>query len=170
MKSCPVCARTNLADVFTRRRVPALQNVFPATARAARRFPTGDIELVACLACGFLFNRRFEAHLAGYGQGYENTQFHSPAFQRYIGGLIDTLVQSRGVTRARIVEIGCGNGRLMRDLVGDASLGNRGWGFDPAYTGPATACSGRARFEARLFGVAEERIRADVVKIGRAHV
>ena len=55
-----------------------------STSRAMAR---GRLEMVACAACGFVFNAAFDAGLLRYGADYDNAQSHSPAFDRHLTGL-----------------------------------------------------------------------------------
>jgi len=133
------------------------------TRRAARAQPAGRIELVVCAECGLAYNRRFDAALVDYGPGYVNSQLVSPAFERYRRRLIRRFLGPGGMRRQRIVEIGCGDGWLLRELVRDPRRGNTGIGYDPAYTGPVTAGQGRLRFRARTFAAGERLGAVDVV-------
>jgi len=80
-----------------------------------------------------------------YNEGYENDQTHSPAFSAHVDKLADHLLNKSGVRNSRIVEVGCGKGTFLKTLV-EADVGNVGWGFDPAYTGPDTDVEGRLEF------------------------
>ena len=46
-----------------------------------------------------------------YGAAYDNTQTSSPAFERYVEGLADRLIEQAGSDGLRIIEIGCGKGK-----------------------------------------------------------
>ena len=81
--------------------------------------------MVACDACGFVFNRAFDPALPCYGAGYDNAQRHSPAFATHLEALARHLVEERGVRGARIVEIGCGQGDFR---VADGTCAE--WQFD----------------------------------------
>jgi SAM-dependent methyltransferase len=139
------------------------QNLPAATRADARGAPRGRLEMVACPACGFVFNRAFDPALPHYGPGYDNAQGHSPAFAAHLDALARHLIEDRGVRGARIVEVGCGRGDFLRRLVGWPGAGNIGIGFDPAYRGPDADLSGRLRFVRGLYGPDAAETQADVV-------
>jgi len=116
-----------------------------------------------CGACGFVFNAAFDPGQVSYGADYDNTQECSPYFSEYLDSLARHLLVERGLTRHRIVEIGCGKGSFLRRLVEPCSSANVGWGFDPAYQGPSVSIDGRLRFEKRLYGPDCADISADAI-------
>jgi SAM-dependent methyltransferase len=163
---CPLCGAGTVALFLVRSAVPVHQNLLmddPESARAVRR---GSLELVVCRACGFIFNRAFEAEKLSYGDRYENSQDCSPAFSAHMDALAAQLAADlpRG---ARVVELGCGKGSFLRRLVAAIPDG-RGIGFDPSYVGPDEDLGGRVRFERAFF---DERTRVgDVDAVVCRHV
>jgi SAM-dependent methyltransferase len=117
----------------------------------------------ACRGCGFVFNAEFDAARLDYGDGYDNTQDCSPAFDAYLDELVRHLVEERNVRNCRIVEVGCGKGSFLRRLVAREGSGNQGIGFDPSYIGPAQDLGGRLSYEKRFYGPDCTDVRADVV-------
>ena len=118
--------------------------------------------MVVCADCGFVFNASFDAALLEYGDRYDNTQEHSPAFSAHLDSLVSRLVNERGLRGRRIVEVGCGKGGFLRRLV-EADGKNSGVGFDPSYTGPGTDLGGRLRYEQRFYGPDCTDVPADAV-------
>jgi SAM-dependent methyltransferase len=163
MTPCPLCGSAPPSPFVVRADVPVHQNLPAPTRAEARAAPRGRIEMVACAACGFVFNGAFDPALPRYGPGYDNAQSHSPAFAAHLDALARHLVEERGVRDARIVEVGCGQGDFLRRLVEWPGSGNRAVGFDPAYQGPDAACDGRLRFERRFYGPDCAHAPADVV-------
>ena len=97
----------------------------------ALSFPTGNIELRFCGACGFIFNALFDPGLVEYSPRCEETQGYSASFREWHEGLARRLIQRYALHNKEIIEIGCGKGEFLTLL---CSLGNnRGIGFDPAY-------------------------------------
>jgi SAM-dependent methyltransferase len=141
--------------------VPVHQNAICADRRSALTMPRGDLRLVICSDCGFVFNAAFDAARLSYGPDYENSQYASPAFREYTDGLVRHVVQGIAGRPARVVEVGCGNGRFLTAVVEKAPAAV-GTGFDPSYRGPDTALDGRVRFERRFFSD-DPPIEADVV-------
>ena len=150
MTACPVCRTPSEQPFLERHPVPVHQNLIVRDVGAAQALNRGRLALHACEACGFVFNAAFDPSLLSYGDAYDNTQSHSPAFQSYVQDLADHVVNDRGVRGQRIVEIGCGKGSFLRALI-QADEGNRGVGFDPSYIGPDSEYGGRIRFERRFY-------------------
>jgi len=130
---------------------------------AARNAVRGHLEIVACLACGFVFNTLFDLALMSYGKGYENDQTYSPAFSEHVDRLAKRLLNESGVRDSRVVEVGCGKGNFLRALVESPSFGNIGWGFDPSYTGPETDLGGRVQFVRSFYSADCADLLPDVV-------
>src|SRR5580704_726532 len=114
---CPICHAGSAATLLDRSAVPVLLNKFYESKPAAQAASTGRIELVACRSCGFVFNRRFDPALAVYDAGYENDQTGSPVFARHLEAIAARLSGALGRDRARVLEIGCGQGGLLETLL-----------------------------------------------------
>lgn len=159
---CPACGSGRIADVLSIDRIPVFCNVLHDSAEAARTAAMGTMDLVACAACGLLFNAAFDPELVTYAAGYENSLHFSPAFQRYADGLAKRLAEQYGVSDGHIVEVGSGSGEFLEQIC--QLSGSRGTGFDPSFD-PATSvapASGRLTVMAEPFtaGAVEE---ADLV-------
>ena len=162
-RPCPVCEHDGLTTFLRRSRVPVHQNIVVSQQEEARAVPRGELELVVCRQCGFVFNSAFDASLLAYGEAYDNTQSCSAYFDAYLDGLVDDLVGPLGVRDSTIVEVGCGKGQFLRKLVSRAGANNTGLGFDPSYVGPEVALDGRLAFQRRYYDDACANIPADVV-------
>lgn len=126
---CPACAGRSLMPVMALRGVPTNSCLMLDSPEEARAYPRGDIGLVFCEACGFVFNRALDPMLTEYSDRYEPTQAYSPTFQRWhrdLAGRLAGAVDLRGKT---VVEVGCGQGEFLHLLAGLG--GCRGVGFDP---------------------------------------
>jgi len=132
---------------------------------AAVNIPRGDLDLVVCEECGFIFNRSFDSTRIMYGADYENAQAYSPSFNEYLDGLVEHLIVERAVRDCLVVEVGCGNGLFLRKLLAydDNQAGNSGHGFDPSYSGSESELDGRLRFTTRYYDAECTAIPADVV-------
>lgn len=159
---CPVCGAGPVEPFLEREGFPAHQNLLLDSPDEARATARGDLRLALCPECGFVHNAAFDPGRLAYGQAYDNTQSCSPAFDAYMTGLVQHLVEARGVGGKRVVEVGCGKGLFLRRLV-EAAEGNTGVGFDPSYAGPDEALGGRLRFERRFYGPDCAETPADVV-------
>jgi SAM-dependent methyltransferase len=163
MTSCPVCSATHTSLFLTRRQTPVHQNLVMPDASSARTVQRGELSMMVCDECGFVFNAAFDPGKLAYGEDYDNTQSCSAYFDEYLNDLVRELVETRGVTNADIVEVGCGKGHFLRKLVEYPSARNRGTGFDPSYAGPSTDLDGRLRFVNRFYDGSSSRVPADFV-------
>jgi SAM-dependent methyltransferase len=132
------------------------------TLAAARGIIRGDLNLAVCATCGFIFNATFELGKLSYNESYDNTQSCSAVFRDYLDDLAHHLVNERGVRGQRIVEVGCGKGLFLRQLV-EADGNNQGYGFDPTYEGPLDNMQGRLQFQRTFYGLECADVPADVV-------
>jgi len=160
---CPVCGSRSITGFLRRERVPVHQNLVINDQEAAVEIARGDLDLVFCEECGFVFNRAFDLSKLSYREDYDNTQTCSPAFNEYVNDLVEYLVYERDIRDCRIVEVGCGKGTFLRKLVETEGAGNSGYGFDPSYVGPEVDLEGRLRFEKRFYGPESADIPADMV-------
>jgi SAM-dependent methyltransferase len=161
--SCPVCDAHWVSDFLFREGVPVHQNLLMRDQAAAMNIPRGDLDLVVCEDCGFIFNRAFDPRKIMYGEDYENTQACSPSFNEYLDGLVRHMIEEQGVRDCHVVEVGCGNGLFLRKLVADDGAGNRGHGFDPSYRGAERELDGRLKFSPRYYDSECADVPADVI-------
>ncbi|MGV1099882.1 class I SAM-dependent methyltransferase [Thiovibrio sp. JS02] len=161
--NCPVCGTGSVKSFLQRKNVPVLQNLVVPSREAATRVPRGDLDMMVCLDCGFIYNASFSEDKFNYGEDYDNTQTHSPYFQNYVSKLADDLINQKRVVRSHVVEVGCGKGDFLRLLVKDPENGNTGDGFDPSYIGPDSVCDGRLHFRRTLYDENCASVPADVV-------
>jgi hypothetical protein len=158
---CPVCGAEGLP--FVRRdAVPVHQNQLCSSASEARSVVRGDLRICHCDRCDFVWNAAFDLSLLSYDHDYDNTQSCSPRFAEHLRSLVAEVVEERGVRGKRIVEVGCGQGEILRALVA-ADDGNTGHGFDPSHRGPLEELGGRLRFEHAFYGPDQASGAADVV-------
>ncbi len=158
---CPLWSSTTLTLFVRRCSVPVLTNLLIETQEAARQVQRGDILLVVCTNCGFVFNEAFE-HAERYNEYYDNSQAHAPSFERYLDTLVQSLLVEQHLPQCRIIEVGCGDGFFLQKLV-EADARNTGYGFDPSYRGSACALDGRLRFETRYYDDICPEMLADVL-------
>jgi SAM-dependent methyltransferase len=110
---------------------PVLCNMLSDNRSEALAFPRGEIRLGLCRACGHVFNMAFRPEAIEYREGYENSLFFSPRFQRYSTELANHLIERYDLRGKVVVEIGSGTGEFLRSI---CEMGrNRGVGFDPSY-------------------------------------
>ena len=99
---CPVCTSDRLTPFLQRSAVPVHQNLLVASYQAARLVTRGELDLVVCEDCGFVFNRAFDLSLLTYGEDYDNTQTCSAYFDTYLDGLVEHLCKSKAFAIARL--------------------------------------------------------------------
>lgn len=131
--SCPGCNAGVLPSVVTIPGQPVILNYRFSSPEEAAAVPLRPIVLCECSECGLVFNAAFEPDLVPYDAAYENRQSHSKAFADHtvkVAKLIAALLES---PRPRILEVGCGKGQFLRQLV-DYVRGE-GVGFDTSYEG-----------------------------------
>jgi SAM-dependent methyltransferase len=130
---------------------------------AARTVTRGELDLLICEVCGFVFNQAFDLSRLSYGEDYDNTQSCSAYFDDYLDGLVQDMVEHQGVRNCTIVEVGCGKGHFLKKLVSYPGANNIGYGFDPSYEGPLTDLEGRLQFRTCYYDKSCADIAADVV-------
>ena len=129
---CGVCRSDDVRHVLTLKEMPVSVNTLCRSREEALNVPRGDIELVQCTQCGFIFNRAFDPDKITYTENYENSLFHSELFRQFAEELVERLISTYHLHRATIVEIGCGSGDFL-NLLCERSQ-STGYGFDKSYT------------------------------------
>lgn len=160
---CPICHSTLTSEFLYREQVPVHQNLVIREYKGAKQVTRGDLSLVACGACGFIFNQAFDLSKLSYSADYDNTQSCSPSFNEYLSNLVNYLVLEKKVQNCRVVEVGCGKGYFIQKIVEAENAGNYGFGFDPSYVGPESLLEGRLKFEKSYYGPESAELQADVV-------
>lgn len=127
--ACPACERTDLTTFHTQQGIPTNSCLLVDTEQAALEFPRGDIELVLCTNCGFIFNTRFDPSLAEYSDSYEETQGFSPRFMEFANDLASSWVSRYALAGRTVLEIGCGKGEFL-SLMAENGIA-KGIGIDP---------------------------------------
>ena len=158
-----MCESTQLRPFLQRSQVPVHQNLVVNSQEAARTVTRGELDLVICEDCGFVFNQAFDLSRLSYGEDYDNTQSCSAYFDAYLDGLVQDMVERQGVRNCTVVEVGCGKGHFLRKLVSYPGANNIGYGFDPSYVGPLTDLDGRLQFRTCYYDQSCTDIAADVV-------
>lgn len=132
-KCCPVCGSKKLELVLERKGIPVFQNKVFESKQQAIGIERGDMHVLCCDECGFIFNSAFDPSLLQYDENYNNIQSYSNEFKKYTNKLVNYLNDKGLIQGKKIIEIGCGKGDFLRALskCGAASL----IGFDPTYEG-----------------------------------
>lgn len=96
----------------------------------ATGYPTADLELAVCPACGFITNPIYNPAWRDYGVRYEETQGYSKHFSEFLEDLADRMIARYGLRGKTVLEIGCGKGEFLALLCRKGD--NRGIAIDPA--------------------------------------
>lgn len=161
--ACPICNSVSLEKFLERKQIPVHQNLVMKEKDLAIQIARGDLDMLVCKNCGFVFNQSFDFSKLAYGEQYDNTQSYSQYFINYLDEIADYLINQQKICNSRIVEVGCGKGYFLKLLVSNKEANNIGYGFDPAYVGPSSELNGRLQFQQRYYGPDCADIRADVV-------
>lgn len=127
--ACRSCGARDLQRFYEVSGVPVNSCMLVGDREAAVAFPTGDLRLSFCPACGFIQNDAFDPAMTTYSVGYEETQAFSPHFRAFAEQLAADLVERHDLRDRDILEIGCGKAEFLLTLC--ALGGNRGIGIDP---------------------------------------
>ncbi len=130
--TCPACGQAVENDPFyCCAEQPANSVLLCQSLEEATGVSRGDVSLVLCPACGFIFNAAYDPQICIYDRKYEETQTHSDVFNTFHHKLAASLLNSYGLHNKNILEIGCGKGDFLNLL---CRMGNnRGIGYDPSY-------------------------------------
>jgi SAM-dependent methyltransferase len=108
-----------------------LQNVTYPTRELAIASPAAPFELAGCVACGFMFNARFDPGLFAYDVEYDN-HVESGVFDRYYRELARLLIDEFDLANGGTVyDVGCGRGTFLRVLC-ELAPKITGIGVDPS--------------------------------------
>jgi hypothetical protein len=136
--TCPVCRTGQPTGVDYRAQTPVMMHRLFPTQAAARATPHGVLDIVACNACGFAWNRSFNPDLITYDDAYDNDQTNSAAFLAHVKArAVDVVAAVPGNQPIDYLEIGCGQGSFIGEVAMTAAGRLRSAeGFDPAWRGP----------------------------------
>jgi hypothetical protein len=92
--SCPLCQSQSLLEFLRRENIPVHQNMICRDQQSAVAIQRGDLVMIVCNQCGFVFNAAFDDSKMSYDASYENTQFASAVVQAHAEQLVQHLVGS----------------------------------------------------------------------------
>lgn len=138
---CPVC--TNIQGNLLlehRPKVPTLQNTALATVDQAIAYPSGQLDMVRCAACSFVWNNAFDDAAIDYDDNYDNGVFMSGFYMQHMRAMADRVIASVPADEPiHYVEVGCGDADFLKMIV-EKSEGRckSAIGFDPSFTAEGT--------------------------------
>jgi SAM-dependent methyltransferase len=132
LTTCPACMESMKNEPFyCCEGQPVNSVILCQSQEEATSLNRGDVSLVHCPGCGFIFNTAYDPRLCLYDQRYEETQAHSAVFNTFNHELASRLIETHRLRNKIILEIGCGKGDFLNLL---CRMGNnRGIGYDPSY-------------------------------------
>lgn len=130
-KTCPACGSSRLELLYHLPSIPAQSVVLLDTHQEALDYPRGELSLTLCRNCGLLFNATFDARLVDYAAAAEESQHFSDTFNHFARNLIAEISSRRDLAGRLTLEIGCGKGDFLSELV--RQTGTRALGIDPGY-------------------------------------
>jgi hypothetical protein len=150
---CPVCTGTVILDVHRRADVPVFVNRLGRSAQDAVNTARGQLRLLGCQTCGFVWNAAFDSDLIMYDLNYENDQAHSDLFANHLRERVEDLLATvPGDQPIDYLEVGCGQGQFIELVVEAAGSRLRSAvGFDPAWRGADGKGPGRSRIHKVYF-------------------
>ncbi len=162
-KECPVCGKPGSEAIYRQESVPVHSVLLFRSREEAVNFPRGDLVLIHCRGCGFVWNAAFDESAMRYSGDCEETQGFSETFNEFQRRLAEGLVERHKLRRKKIIEIGCGKGEFLTLL---CELGNNsGVGFDPAYVRERSRSreSRRVRFVRDFYSHQYADVQADFI-------
>lgn len=159
--TCPVCNQVVSHMILDRKNVPVHQHLLFDTEEQARQIGRGELKIMACVNCSFIFNAMYAPDAMSYDERYENTQSYSEVFEEQLNETIDYLIEEKGVKNSRVIEIGCGKGHFLQKLVEKGE--NSGIGFDPSYLGPLERLGGKLLFKRTFYDESSADFATDTV-------
>jgi SAM-dependent methyltransferase len=144
--ACPNCLGKGMQPFYAVENIPVHSCLLMPTREEAINYPTGQLHLSFCPACGFVCNTAFDPGVHEYSTRYEETQGFSPTFNTFARGLAQDLVAHHKLgPDDTVLEIGCGKGEF---LVLMCELGGcKGIGLDPGYRPERTTSKAAQRIE-----------------------
>jgi SAM-dependent methyltransferase len=163
INACPACTATDIRIFHEQTSIPVNSCLLLDDRDAAQAFPRGDLVLGFCLACGFIFNTAFDRAKSEYSARYEETQGFSPRFRQFSQELASTWVERHGLHGKAVLEIGCGKGEFLVDMI-QAGAGS-GIGIDPSFRADRMDLPGSEKVEwiADFYDERWSHLRADAV-------
>lgn len=153
MTPCPACAGPHGTEIYRLDAIPVQSCILLDTEAEARNFPRRPLRLMFCDDCGFVFNAAFDPAMVDYASTTEESQHFSGTFNRFARDLVAEIARLHDLRGKTTLEIGCGKGDFLRELV--AQTGTRGLGVDPGFIPERQADTGEIRFRREYFDPAK---------------
>ena len=171
MDTCLICGNTDIIALERRTGVPIAQNLLIASRADAMACPTGELRLVRCTACAFVWNAAFDPAKMAYDATYDNDQNFSSRFRSHTERVADLIAHDTTGDDLFVLEVGCGQGSFfpVLDYAFDGRMA-RVLGFDPAWRGVGAGMSDRASVVGAFFDAVSMNGRDDPDAVVSRHV
>jgi len=127
--TCPACGHHVAIGMYDGGRQPLATLAWPRSADEAEHMPKLPLSFVRCVDCGHVFNSEFDYAQVPYSDK-PNLMFNKGAiWSEHLGHVCELIAQSLA-QNPTVVEIGCGEGHLLRALA-QLRPDGRFIGFDP---------------------------------------
>jgi hypothetical protein len=120
-----------MIEIYRLGAIPVQSCALLDSAAEARAFARHDLILLFCDDCGFIFNATFDGRLVDYASTTEESQHFSGTFNRFAKDLVAEIASAYDLNGKRTLEIGCGKGDFLQELV--RQTGTIGLGVDPGF-------------------------------------
>ena len=126
---CPACGYHVAVSLYDGGSRPLATLAWPRSAEEARSMPAYPLSFVQCVDCGHVYNCEFDYSDVPYSDK-PNLMFNKGRLWSDHLDRVRRLIVERLPERPTVVEIGCGDGSLLRSLA-EARPDGRFAGFDP---------------------------------------
>ncbi|MDT3443510.1 MULTISPECIES: class I SAM-dependent methyltransferase [unclassified Pseudofrankia] len=126
---CPACNGSSLTPFYAKDGVASHSCLLMDDEVEALAFPKGDLRIVFCDTCAFVFNTHYNGSLAAYSARYEETQAFSPLFREFARDLAKRWVDKYDLHDRSVLELGCGKGEFLVNMIEQGA--GSGIGIDP---------------------------------------
>ena len=102
--------------------IPVHSVLLMPTRERALNYPRRDLKLGFCPKCGFIANTVFDPTVHEYSSSCEESQGFSPTFNAFSRSLAKRWVEDYDLKGKSILEIGCGKGEFLVQMVGEGMV------------------------------------------------
>ena len=131
--NCPICGAQEFIDFFQAKDIPAQDGVVWPTQDSAINAQIGEINLVCCHQCSYIFNKAHDSQKITF-LDYDFSLHYSSTYQQFNKAVIENLIKRHHLQHKTILDVGCGKGHFLVELC--QSGHNKGIGIDPSYEHP----------------------------------
>lgn len=129
--TCHACGSSKTHTIFELEAIPVQSCILFDDSDSAANIPTAPLTLRACAECGFMYNSRYDPALLDYSSMTEESQHFSGTFNAFAVGLVQEIAAKYDLRGKLTVEVGCGKGDFLRELV--SLTGTKAMGIDPGF-------------------------------------